>query len=154
MNRESSACLSCLRIVRKRQEALLCDGCNLWQHRVCGTGRIHCRTGRGHWPSSPKQAEIPKGRDHCEPFVDMWLNFVGRGDFFMRDGFHLTGKGAAVLACEFVRVVDEGTGGPITMAENDTSKDQTKKAMDVGRPGRMAVEDIIFLICKDAKMYS
>lgn len=26
--------------------------------------------------------------------------------------------------------------------------------MDVGRPGRMAVEDIIFLICKDAKMYS
>ena len=23
---------------------------------------------------------------------------------------HLTGKGAAVLACEFVRVVDEGTG--------------------------------------------
>ena len=40
----------------------------------------------------------------------MWLNFVGRGDFFMRDGLHLTGKGAAVLACEFVRVVDEGTG--------------------------------------------
>ena len=23
-------------------------------------------------------------------FVDMWLNFVGRGDFFMRDGLHLT----------------------------------------------------------------
>ena len=29
---------------------------------------------------------------------------------FMRDGLHLTGKGAAVLGCEFVRVVDEGTG--------------------------------------------
>ena len=43
-------------------------------------------------------------------FVDMWLNFVGRYDFFMRDGLHLTGKGAAVLGCEFVRVVDEGTG--------------------------------------------
>ena len=43
-------------------------------------------------------------------FVDMWLNFVGRGDFFIRDGLHLTGKGAAVLACEFVRVVDKGTG--------------------------------------------
>ena len=40
-------------------------------------------------------------------FVDMWLNFVGRDDFFMRDGLHL---GAAVLGCEFVRVVDEGTG--------------------------------------------
>ena len=42
--------------------------------------------------------------------VDLWLNFVGRDDFFMRDGFHLTGKGAAVLGSEFVRVVDEGTG--------------------------------------------
>ena len=48
-------------------------------------------------------------------FVDMWLNFVGRDDvgrddFFMRDGLHLTGKSAAVLGCEFVRVVNEGTG--------------------------------------------
>ena len=43
-------------------------------------------------------------------FVDMWLNFVGRDDFFMRDGLYLTGKGAAVLGCEFVRVVDKGTG--------------------------------------------
>ena len=43
-------------------------------------------------------------------FVDMWLKFVGIDDFFMRDGLHLTGKGAAVLGCEFVRVVDEGTG--------------------------------------------
>ena len=33
----------------------------------------------------------------------MWLNVVGRYDFFER-------KVAAVLACEFVRVVDEGTG--------------------------------------------
>ena len=43
-------------------------------------------------------------------FVDMWLNFVGRDEFFMRDRFHLTGKGAAVLGCEFFKVVDEGTG--------------------------------------------
>ena len=28
----------------------------------------------------------------------------------MRDGLHLTGKGAAVLRCEFVRVIDECTG--------------------------------------------
>ena len=39
-----------------------------------------------------------------EGFVDM-LNFVGRDNFFMRNGLHLTGKGAAVLGCEFVRVV-------------------------------------------------
>lgn len=31
---------------------------------------------------------------------------------------------------------------------------QTKKAMDVGRPGRISVEDIIFLIRKDPKKYS
>ena len=42
--------------------------------------------------------------------VDMWLNFVGRDDFFMRDGLHLTRKGAAVFGCEFIRVVDEDTG--------------------------------------------
>ena len=28
--------------------------------------------------------------------------------FFMRDGFHLTEKGAAVLGCEFVRVAERG----------------------------------------------
>ena len=43
-------------------------------------------------------------------FVKMWLNFVGRDDLFTRDGLHLTGKDVAVLGCEFVRVVDEGTG--------------------------------------------
>jgi hypothetical protein len=31
---------------------------------------------------------------------------------------------------------------------------QSKKAMDVGRPGRISVEDIIFLIRKDPKKYS
>ena len=28
----------------------------------------------------------------------MWLNFVGRDNFFMRDGFHLIGKGA--ISCD------------------------------------------------------
>ena len=42
-------------------------------------------------------------------FVDMCLNFVGRFDFSMSDGLHLTGKGAAILGCEFVRVFNEGT---------------------------------------------
>ena len=38
-------------------------------------------------------------------FVGMWLSFVGRCAMFTRDGLHLTGKGVAVLGCEFVRVV-------------------------------------------------
>ena len=29
--------------------------------------------------------------------------------FFMGDGLHLTVNGVAVLGCEFVKVVDEGT---------------------------------------------
>jgi len=36
----------------------------------------------------------------------------------------------------------------------DYIAEMTKKAMDVGRPGRITVEDIIFLIRKDAKKYS
>ncbi|KAK6169594.1 hypothetical protein SNE40_020614 [Patella caerulea] len=32
--------------------------------------------------------------------------------------------------------------------------EMTKKAMDTGRPGRIQVEDIIFLIRKDPKKYS
>ena len=43
-------------------------------------------------------------------FVDTWLNFVGRDDFFIRDGLHLTEKGAIGFSSVFVRVVDEGTG--------------------------------------------
>ena len=38
------------------------------------------------------------------------VTFVERHGFFMRYGLHLDGKGAAVLGCEFVRVVEEGTG--------------------------------------------
>ena len=38
-----------------------------------------------------------------------WLNFVGSDYFFMRDGLHLTVKGAVVLGFEFVMVAQEGT---------------------------------------------
>ena len=31
-------CLSCNQEVTNRQEALLCDGCDRWVHRKCGTG--------------------------------------------------------------------------------------------------------------------
>ena len=31
-------CVVCEREVRPRQEALCCDTCNGWQHRVCNTG--------------------------------------------------------------------------------------------------------------------
>ena len=31
-------------------------------------------------------------------FVDLWRSFVGRADMYMKDGLHLSGKGAAVFA--------------------------------------------------------
>ena len=31
-------CISCNREVRPRQEALECEQCTRWQHRICGTG--------------------------------------------------------------------------------------------------------------------
>ena len=43
-------------------------------------------------------------------FVDMWLNFVGRGDFFMRGGLHLTGKGAAVHGLRQMILMMTGQG--------------------------------------------
>ena len=37
------------------------------------------------------------------------FKLCGKKLLFMRYGLHLTGKGVAVLGCEFVRVVDKGT---------------------------------------------
>ncbi|KAK8407542.1 hypothetical protein O3P69_002235, partial [Scylla paramamosain] len=34
----SDHCLMCRQIVRPLQEALLCEGCQRWQHRTCGSG--------------------------------------------------------------------------------------------------------------------
>ncbi|KAK2556984.1 hypothetical protein P5673_020829 [Acropora cervicornis] len=34
---EEFYCVSCSEIVTTRQEALLCNGCERWQHRRCGT---------------------------------------------------------------------------------------------------------------------
>ena len=36
--KDKDACLHCGKSVRPRQEALACDTCSRWQHRLCGTG--------------------------------------------------------------------------------------------------------------------
>lgn len=45
MASSSDLCIYCDRTVRKRQEAIQCDNCSLWQHRICYTGidRQHYR---------------------------------------------------------------------------------------------------------------
>ena len=42
--------------------------------------------------------------------LDLWGCFVGRTDMFMRDGLHLSRKGAAVFANELSVAVDSGMG--------------------------------------------
>ena len=43
-------------------------------------------------------------------FVDLWGYFVGKKDMFMRDGIHLSGKGAAVFSENLLRSMNNGTG--------------------------------------------
>ena len=43
-------------------------------------------------------------REEEVEFVDLWGSFVGRADMYMKDGFHLSGKGAAVFADELSEV--------------------------------------------------
>ena len=41
-------------------------------------------------------------------FVDLWESFVERADMYMKDGLHLSGKGAAVFADGLAAAVDSG----------------------------------------------
>ena len=43
-------------------------------------------------------------------FVDLWGSLVGRADMYMKDGLHLSGKGAAVFADELLAAVDSDMG--------------------------------------------
>ena len=43
-------------------------------------------------------------------FLDLWESFVGRADMYMKDGLHLSGKGAAVFADKLSAVVDSDLG--------------------------------------------
>ena len=41
-------------------------------------------------------------------FIDLWGRFVGRADMYMKEGLHLSGKGAAVFADGLTAAVDSG----------------------------------------------
>ena len=43
-------------------------------------------------------------------FVDLWGSFVGRADMYMKDGLHLSGKGAVVFADKLSAAVDSDLG--------------------------------------------
>ena len=42
--------------------------------------------------------------------VDLWGYFVGKEDMYVRDGLHLSGKGAAVFSENLLQSMDRGTG--------------------------------------------
>ena len=42
-------------------------------------------------------------------FIDLWGYFVRNEDMYMRDGLHLSGKGAAVFCENLLRSMDSGT---------------------------------------------
>ena len=42
--------------------------------------------------------------------MGLWGSFVGRADMYMKDGLHLSGKGAAVFADGLTAAVDSGMG--------------------------------------------
>ena len=43
-------------------------------------------------------------------YVDLWDSFVGKEEMYVRDGLHLSGKGAAVFAEELSGAVASGLG--------------------------------------------
>ena len=49
-------------------------------------------------------------REEDVGFVDLWGCVVGRADMYMKDGLHLSGKGAAVFADELSAAVESGRG--------------------------------------------
>ena len=50
------------------------------------------------------------GKEVDVGYVDLWDSFVGKEDMYVRDGLHLSGKGAAVFAEGLPRAVTSGLG--------------------------------------------
>ena len=42
--------------------------------------------------------------------LDLWGRFVRKEDMYVRDGLHLSGKGAAVFSENLLQSTDSGTG--------------------------------------------
>ena len=68
-----------------------------------------------------KDTEIRRGRQSkgmvkrfCKEeevgYVDLWDSFVGKEEMYVRDGLHLSGKGAAVFAEGLSGAVASGVG--------------------------------------------
>ena len=65
-------------------------------------------------------------------FVDLWGSFVGRADIYMKDGLHLSGKGAAVFADGLSAAVDSGMGSLSKIEEDNTKIQNAIKEVSKG----------------------
>ena len=64
-----------------------------------------------HWGlSTHVYTDMPQCREEEVGFVDLWGSFVGRADMYMKDGLHLSGKGAAVFTDKLSAAVDSDLG--------------------------------------------
>ena len=76
------------------------------------SGILPVMRGRGTTFRNCKRMAINALEQMCEEqgFVDLWGYFVGKEDMCIRDGLHLSGKGAAVFSENLLRSMDNGTG--------------------------------------------
>ena len=49
-------------------------------------------------------------REEDVGFMDLWECFAGRADIYMKDGLHLSRRGAAVFVDELSAAVESGMG--------------------------------------------
>ena len=75
-------CIECQLIVSERHHAIQCDNCELWQHRVCGTGvlleeyRAAVQSGNGlEWVCGPciQDANVEDPADQVSFFPRFFL---------------------------------------------------------------------------------
>ena len=63
--------------------------------------------------------------------MDLCGCFFGRADMYMKDGLHLSGKGAAVFADELSEAVESGMGKEVT-STNKPVKNFRKTFLKLG----------------------
>ena len=82
-----------------------------WFQQIILSGILPVMGIRGQGSGVSKLPEVQQlCREEEVGFVNLWGCFVGRADMYMRDGLHLSGKGAAVFADGLTAAVDSGMG--------------------------------------------
>ena len=86
-----------------------------WVEQVILSGILPVIGRRGHryrncWGMAINMLVKKLCKEEEVGFVDLWGSFVGRADMYMKNGLHLSGKGAAAFADGLTSAVDSGMG--------------------------------------------